>query len=803
MLRDFRHAWRGLRHLPGFSLVTVLTLALGLGGTVTMFAAVNAAFLKPLPFPSEDRIAKIYQAGPRRSDVRVALQVVEDWRATSRSATAMAAYLSGAGVNVANAERDTTRARMARVTRSLFEVMAVAPAAGRLFTPEETSIGAPPVAIISHRLSQRLFDGNAGALSQPLLVEGQPVPIVGVMPEGFSFPDDTDFWTPLEREPATAYGSRTAHNFDVVARLAPGATFESLRRELADITDNLERQHADMAREDLGVAVLPLRSDLLGTQATMVWIGLGAVLCVLVVACANVANLMLARSISRDTETGIMVALGASRAAVIRAVIAEGLVLAAAGSALGVLLSIWGTRLVASVTPESITGGEPIALDASVLVGTLLVTAVVGIACAALPALRASRVDARDVLASGARSLARSPRAMHLLVGAEVAFAFVLLFGAGLLVRSYTLLERVDPGFRTEGVLLTRLSIGFLPSSPYETPEARRAFFERLEEAARAIPGMRRVALSALMPLGFSPNGQLFVEGRTEAAPSVHFRLVGGDYFDVLEIPIRRGRAFVREDGAAAAKVAVINEALERLVFPSGDALGQRIAMPGMDGNPIVATIVGVAADVRHRGPSQPAVPEAYFSYRQRPQRTYSMTMITESDLPEGDAIALIRDRVRTIDPLVPAEFDSLEARLAAVLEPAQFRARLLGVLAAAALGLSLVGIAGVVSYGVTRRRREIGIRAALGATPAAIARLVVRTGLAPVVAGACVGLAAAIGLSRLLDAFLSQVLFGVEARDPGTLAGVAAALVLAGLAATWWPARDAARVDPARTLRG
>jgi predicted permease len=531
----------------------------------------------------------------------------------------------------------------------------------------------------------------------------------------------------------------------------------------------------------------------------MILIGLGAVLCVLLVSCVNVANLMLARAVSRETETGIRVALGAGQSEIVRGVLVEGLILAAVGAALGMALAFWSLGLVSRLTPASVTGGDPLTVDWRVLALTIAATVISGLVCAALPALRASRVDARDALAAGARSLAASPRrAMNVLVAVEVALAFVLLFGAGLLARSFAGLDRMSPGFRIDDLLLAEVSIGFLESSPYQQPARRRDFFMRLEAALDEVSAIRSIGLAALPPGGFSPNGGMLVDGRAQPERDIHFRLVGGDYFSVLQIPIRRGRAFTDFDAAEQPQVAVVNEELVRRVFPDVDPIGQRISMNGMDGGTGVATIVGVVGDVRHRGPALPAVPEAYFSYRQRPRRTHSMTLIVDSSLSVADAASLIRDRVRAIDPLLPPEFSTMAERMAVYVEPARYRASLIGSLAGLALALAIVGITGVVSYGVARRQHEIGIRVALGATPGAISRLVVRGGMMPVAIGGLVGTLAALGLARSLSTFLYEV----DTADPFTLFAVGAALLLAGAVASYVPARRAARLTPQETLR-
>jgi predicted permease len=796
--RDVRFAWRNVRGGAAVSIVTIATLALGLGGTVTMFAAVNAAFLTPLPYPDEQTLVKVYQASRARSDIAVPLPVLLDWSRDTRAFAAIGGYLSGIAVNV-QSEGDATRARLARVSRPVFHAIGVAPVQGRIFSDADLRIGAPPVVIIGHALATRLFGPGGDPLTSRLRIDGAEVPIVGVMPEGFTFPDGTDLWAPVEPAGPLAYGDRTAHNFTVVGRLSSGATVASAKAELDRLSDEQEALSPAMARANLQTSVVPLRVDLLGAQADMVWIGLAAVVCVLLVACVNVANLMLARNLTRETDTGIRLALGAGRGEIVRLILVEGIVLASAGAGLGLVLAMWGTGLIEAMAPESVTGGEPLRIDARVVGLTVMATAAAGLLCAVLPALRTSRVDPREALAGGGRGVASSPRrVMNALAGVEVALAFVLIFSAGVLGRSHARLDAVDLGYRTEGLLLARFSLGALPGSAYATPDVRRGFFERLEQDLSTLPGLRSLGLTALTPPGFSPNGQLFIEGRTQVGQA-HWRLVGGDYFRAMGIVVRRGRVFQPEDGADAAPVAVINESLARLAFPNQDPMGQRIAMPGMDGGSDTAsTIVGIVGDVRHRGPHQPPVPEAYFSYRQRPWRTYGMTVVIDASTPTDVLVDAVRAQARAVDPGVPPDLRTMEAAMAPFLEPSAFRARLLVVLAGIALGLAIVGIAGVVSYGVARRRREMGIRAALGASPRAIVGLVTRAGLWPVVAGAAAGAIGALAAGRWLASFV----FGVSERDPVSLALTAAALLVAGLIASWWPARRAARVDPAAVLR-
>jgi putative ABC transport system permease protein len=798
MLRDLHFAVRRVIREPGFALLAVFTLALGLAGTTAMFAAVNAAFLKPLPFPSETTLMRVYERTPQSRQVAVGLPVARAWITRTRSALAVAAYLSGTEVNVSDGH-EASRALLARVTGQFFPAMAVAPVEGRAFSPEDLRIGAEPTAIISYTLWQRLLGGRPAALAQPLLVEGARVPIIGVMPEGFSFPDNTSIWMNLEREGPDAYGDSTAHNFTVVARLRPGIAPPALADDLSGIIRSVAETDPRLANEHPAATVVPLRTDLLGTQASVIFIGLGAVFCVLLIACVNVINLMLARSVSMDAETGIRLALGASRFAVARAVVAEGLVLSLAGALAGGAAGAWATHLIASITPATVTDGQGLSLDWRVAVLVALVTTAAGVVCGWLPALRTSRVDVRQTLAAGGRTLLAPPlRVMRTLVGIEAGLAVVLLFGAGLLARTYHNLDRVDLGFRAQGVMTASASLGFLPASPYANPLARRDYFAALDAAARTLPGVTSVGLTAIPPLGFSPNGQFEVQG-SRITSGMHYRLVGGDYFRTLDIPVRRGRAFTRDDDAAHPLVAVVNEALARTVFKGADPIGQLIRMPGMDGgDEAFSTIVGVVGDLHDRGPERPPDPEAYFVYLQRPQRTWVMTLVVTATTPAAVVVGQLRDRARAIDASVPLAFGSLEDRLARVLEPTQFRASLLGTLGLVALALAAIGLVGVAAYGAARRRAEIGLRMALGATPGAIQWLFLRTGVGPIAIGGGGGILAALFLSRTL----AQFLFGVDPHDGTTLGAACGVLIVCGFLANWWPARRASRVDPMRVLR-
>ena len=799
LLRDFRLAARSLARVPVFSAVAVLTLAVGLGATTLMFTTANAAFLQPLAFPS-DGVVRLWQVSQRNPSVGPAEQTWRDWRDRLRTLTHVAASAGTGSVNVAAGE-DADRAVAASVSRNFFETLGVAPVLGRGFSADEASPNGPVAVVISHAAWERFFGGRGDVLSQALRIEGVPHPVIGVMPPGFAHPREADLWVTFEQN-ADRNESRTAHGYEVVGRLAPDGSLASAQAEVEAVTRALHEIDASMKSEGYGVRVVEIREDLLATSSRQVTLLMAAVVCLLLIACANVVNLLLARSVSRQTQTTLRVALGASRRDVLRVFVMESLVLSIAGGLLGAVLLLWAGDLAAGLIPSTFRAGDALRPDLTVF-GLLLALMIgVGIACGLVPARHAPRADLRTALASGAQTVASEPAMMRVMVGLEVAIGVVLLAGAGLLVGSLLRLERVDPGFRRDGAVVSAFSLGSAAGSVYETPEARSGFFDRLIAGVEAIPGVGSAGVTSSFPFGFSPNALLQEAGVPLGvwgqAPDTHYRLVGGRYFQALGVPLRSGRYFGDTDGPGAPMVAMVNAATERILWNGESGLGRRVRMVNMDGVEAYATIVGVVADVRHRSLTNPPVSEVYFPYRQRPRRTFGMTLVAEGTVAATSIASAVRDVVRSLDPGVPAIVAPIGARLDAQLESARFRTRLFAGFALTALVLAAFGIFGVVTYMVAARTREMGIRMALGARAGHVRTLVLRRALTPVVLGLAAGLIGALFASRLL----TSLLFEIERTDAVTFAGAALGLLATAVVAAWWPAHRATRVDPLATLR-
>lgn len=797
---EARLALRGLARAPGFTAVAVLTLALGIGGTTAMFTAVNAAFLQSLPYPDEERLVALWQTRPESSQVRVSMLDALDWEAQSRSFEHLAVLNVGA-VNLAagSAGTEPRRATAGYVTRGFFAVLGVPPVQGRTFSAEEALSGGPRAAVIGHRLWQQMLGGDPGVLHRTLSLEGVELQVVGVMPPGFSYPDDAEIWLPLYTDDGS---SRSAHNYRVIARLKRDVDPRTAQADLETVTARLAAAYPD-SNAGLGVAVVPLRRDLLGRTGPVLLLLLGAVCLVFLIACANVVNLLLARSVARHGETTLRLALGASRGALLRPFLLESTLLALLGGAAGLGLALAGVRLLAGLAPVRVLPPESFRIDGTVLLFTLAAALGVGLACGAVPALRASRTELRTALQELGRGTAGGSRGMGALIVAEMALAFVLLAGAGLLIRSARKLDAVDPGFRSERVAVATFSLGALSGSRYAEEARRSRFFSQLLDRVQGMPGVRAAGVVSQPPLAAgSYSGSLEVqqEGREPAAlpAQAHYRLVGGDPLAALGIAVQRGRAFTRDDRADAPKVALVNARLAGDLASYGEVLGLRVRIPGMDGVEEWASVVGVVADVHHRGVAREPVPEVYFPFVQRPRRTWLMALVAHTEDDPASFAARLRAAVDTLDPSLPFEPATMQGLLDDDLSQPRFRARLLGAFALTALALTATGIFGVVSYAAGRRTREVGIRMALGSDRRAVESLIVRNGMVPALCGIGIGAAVACALARLL----SSLVFGVGVGDPVSFAAAALSLGAAALVATYVPARRAARVDPLQALR-
>ncbi|HEY7476538.1 MAG TPA: ADOP family duplicated permease [Vicinamibacterales bacterium] len=799
--RDTRLALRSLLRSPGFTIPAALTLAIGIGGTALMLTTADTAFRRDLAFGNADRLVHVWQVSPRNNQVNIPLQVARDWQAEVRSFDSYGLSLGTGPTNVTNMA-DAERVIASVVNRDFFRTLGVNPAMGRTFSVEESAPNGPVAALISDSLWERLFGRAPDVLQRTIQIEGVPYPIAGVMPAGFSYPLTTELWTNFERRAADFGDSRTAHNFEVIARLAPGVGLLQAQTEIERVTSSLQARDAEMRNEGYAVRLSDLRADLLGDGRTAFALLAAAVACVLLIACANVANLLLARATTRRAQSTLRIALGASAADVVRLFIVESVVLAVMAAVGGGVMVVWAASLVEGLLPEGALPPGAVMPDLRVIAGCAAVTLFTGIACGLPSAIHSARANLRDAIAGASRSLSGEPRGMRWLTAIEVALAAILLVGAGLLLRGLGRLEVVDPGFSAENVLISPLVLGSSPGSIYEDAARRTRFLDQVLERTRAVPGTAQAGITSSAPFTFSPNALLEEEGvppgQWGKAPATEYRVIGGDYFQALGVPLKAGRLFGDDDAAGAPLVAIVNEATASILWQGGPALGRRVRMANMDRITDFATIVGVVGNVRHRGLTRPVSSEIFFPYRQRPMRTWSTSLLVKPAIAPASVVEGLRAAIRETDRSIPPAFSALSDRVDVQVRPARFRARVLAAIAAAALLLAAVGLFAVISYSVARRTREIGIRIALGASPALVQRLIVLRGMLPVAVGTIAGGWIALLFARSLGALV----FDISPRDPWTFAGVAIVLLATGLAATWLPAARATRIDPTVTLR-
>ena len=793
---DLLHAARTLRRSPGFTLVAVACLALGIGANSAIFALVDAALLRPLPYPVPDRLVTLREVSRKGAEMPVSDPNFQDWKARTRSFDGMAEWGLGP-TTVLGADR-ATRATLAPVSRGFFDVMGRRPAIGRTFTADEHVAGASPAAVVSDHFWREHLGAARDVIGRPLEADGRTFTIVGVMPPSFTFPDRADLWIPVELY--GSLGARTAHNFQVIARLRPGVTLDQARREMNALTARIAGEQG--SNDDAAAAsVVGLQDRLVGSARGHLAILMGAVLCVLLIVCLNLAGTLLARDRARAREMAVRTALGAGRARLVRQLLGESLLLAIVGGAAGLWLARIAAHALAALMPAELAGAAPPALDLRVALFTSGIALAAGITVGLFPALRSSRVDLRAVLAEGGRGATRRGGRLRAgLVAGEIALAVVLLTSAGLLLRSLARLLGVDPGFDARGVATITVSP---PGSRYTTPDAAMRYYQRVLDRVAALPGVAQAGSATAAPLapGDHSNGAFAVEGGTSAQGYGEYRVVDGDFFRALRIPLLQGRDFGPDDRPGGMDAVIVSRSLADRSWPGADPLGRRIRFLGMDDQPDRwLTVVGVVGDVRDRALATAGDPTAYLYAPQRPYRTTDgMTFVVRTN---GDVDALLprlRDAVRDVDPNVPAQLATMEHWVRASSADRRFLATLLGAFAGAATLLAAIGIYAVLSYMVVERRREIGVRMALGARRADVLRDVVARGLVLAAAGLAGGVALALALARVM----ASQLYGVTSTDAATYAGVCALLALVALAASWLPAWRAMRVDPMIALRG
>ncbi len=799
--RDARLAIRSLWRSPGFTVSAGLTLALGIGGTALILTTADAAFRRDLAFGNADRLVHIWQVSPRSSQVNIALQVARDWQAQVRSFDSYGLVLGAGSTNV-SAGADVERVIGASVNREFFATIGVNPAIGRTFSTEESRQNGPVAVVISDALWERLFARAPDVLARSILIDNVSHPIVAVMPPRFSYPLTAELWVNFERRAEDFGDSRTSHNFEVIARLAPGVDRGQAQAEVDRVTAAIRARDTDMRNENYPVVVTDLRTDLLGDGRTAVFLLIAAVGCVLLIACANVANLLLARAATRQAQSTLRIALGASAADVLRLFLVESVMLAGMAAVAGGLMVFWTATLIEGLLPVGMLPPGAVMPDVRVLAGCAAVTLLAGLACGLPSAMHSARTNLRDALAGASRSMAPEPRGMRWLTAVEAALACVLLIGAGVLFRSLGRLQVVDSGFSPENVLISPFVLGSAPGSVYAEASQRVRFLNQLLDRSRTVPGVTWTGVTSSAPFTFSANALLEQEGvplgQWGQAPATDYRVIGGDYFRALGVPLKAGRFFNDGDAAGRPLVAVVNEATARILWPGQPSIGKRVRMSNMDRVTDFATIVGVVGDVRHRGLARPISSEVFFPYAQRPLRTWSTSLVVRTAIAPASVSDGLRAAVRETDRAIPPAFTLFSERVDLQVTPARFRARVLVAFAVVALGLAVVGLFAVVSYSVTRRTREIGIRIALGASPAIVQRHVIVRGMVPVVVGTIAGA----WIALLFAQSLATLVFEVSPRDPWTFAVVVSVLLTAALVATWVPAARATRIDPTRALR-
>jgi len=804
MIGDLRHAARALVRRPLLFAVAAGALALGIGASTAVFSVVDAVLLRPLPFAEPGRLVLLWQSIPERNApfVEVSYPYFQQIRSRSRTFVGLAAMPSvNSGFTLGGPEPVRVDGRI--VTGNFFEVLGAHAALGRTFVEAEDRVGAPRVVVVSHGLWQRQFGGDPRLVGRTLELDGTPMTVVGVMPREFRYPSGVDLWTPLVPVIPDVVDKANVGWATLVGRIAPGTTLAQATAEIDNMTAEGLRREAPSAPA-VKTVLTPLTHEWFGLARPALLVLLGAVLLVLLLACANVSALLLARAAARQREIAVRLALGASRARLVRQLLAEAVIIAVAGGLAGTVVAVWGLHGLLSLVPAEIPRLEDAAIDPRVLVFALVLTAVSAIASGLVPALLASRSSLTDVLAEGSRSAgpgARQVRARAVLVATEAAAALVLLAGAGLLTRTFQNLRSVELGFDPRNVLT--FEVGG-PRGRYDKPEARRELYRELIQKIGTVPGVERSAAVFIRPLWGKAglDWPIMVDGQSEQEaernPALNLQIVTPEFFRTMRMPVRQGRTFDDRDTAGVTPVVVVSEALARRYWPGQDAVGKRIRTP-MPSPPYTATwmtVVGVTAPARYRE-LQASRYDVYMSYLQSDEGLRHLVVRTT-----GDPLALIpavRAAVKSVDrELILTDVTSMGALVDVALGGARFGMQLLSGFAVVALLMAALGIYGVVAFVVSRRTREVGIRMALGARAGDVLGLVLKQGMTPVLVGLAAGLALALALGRLG----SGLLFEVPPHDVTTLAVAAAVLTAAALLACALPARRAAAIDPAQALR-
>jgi predicted permease len=796
LLQDLRYGFRMLLKRPVFTLVVVLTLALGIGANTAIFSVVNSVLLRPLPYKDPAQIVTVLHEGWKP----VAPANFFDWRAQSHSFDSMAAAQVW-NPNLTGGDRPETLHAL-QLTADMFRLLGVNPLLGRTFNAGEDQSGNDHVAVLSQRLWQRRFGSDEKIIGQQIALDGESYTVIGVMPPDFQFAPfwatQAEMWSPLNL--TSRINDRQGQSLRVFARLKPSVTREQAQAEMQAINQRLAQQYPD-ANKGLTVSVDSLHERVVGETRPALLMLLATVGFVLLIACANVANLMMARAAAKRKEIAVRTALGASRIRIIRQLLTESVMLALAGGALGLLLAMWGIAALIHLSPTNLPRVQTISLDSHVLYFTLALSLLTGLLFGLVPALQTTKLDLNESLKEGGRSSTeggKQHRVRRLLVVSEMALALVLLIAGGLMMKSFLRLQAIDPGFDARNVLTMEVS---LAGSQYSTDPQHVAFFNELLERVKALPGIRSASAINHLPLGGDIWGLGFtIEGRPAPPPgeghSAVYRIVRPGYFQTMGATLVKGRDFTEQDNETSTRVAIINETFARRHFPDEDPIGKRIKISDGDKNP--REIVGIVKDLKQSEWTAAPKPEMYLSHSQAAAPQY-MTLVVRSDSDPLKLAASVENEVWAIDKNLPvSEIRSMEDVIADSVGQQRFNMLLLGIFASVALLLSVVGIYGVMSYMVTQRTHEIGIRLALGAQVSDVFKLVVGQGMTLVLIGIALGLIGAFAVTRVL----SSLLYGVSTTDPLTFIGVSLLLSAIAFIACLIPARKATKVDPMVALR-
>jgi len=798
LFKDLRYGVRSLLKQPAFTLVAVITLALGIGGNSAMFSVVNAVLLRPLQYPESDRIVVLEGINPSKGITQSNMSIPDfaDWQSQNQLFEHIAGFIAG-GLLLNNGD-ETERVHGTAVTADFFSLFRTPSLHGRTLQADDAQPGREPVAVLSYGLWQRRFGGDRNAVGSKVMVGAKSTTIVGVMPPGFDYPAQSEIWAPLPLDPAKE--ARDNRFISVIGRLKSGATVSQAQVQMDTINQRLAQSYNE-TNSGWGIRVTKLQERLVGDVRLSLLVLLGAVAFVLLIACANIANLLLARSTARRKEIAVRTALGASRLRILRQLLTESLLLSLLGGALGLVFSVWLIRLLIAISPPNTPRFDEIRPDARVFIFTITLTVVTGLVFGLAPALQASRSDLTEGLKEGLRGNAggaRSNRLRGLLMVAEIAMSFILLVGAGLLIKSFLHLREVRPGFKTDKLLTMRVSV---PPGKYRENEARIQFFQQAINRIQSLPGVQSAGMVLSLPLGgdtFNVWRGYIREGRPatpEESDNAAYLATTPDYFRTLQVPLIAGRAFTDRDTDNTAKVVIVNETMARRLWPGQSPIGKHLTIWRDEKFP--REIVGVVGETKRSLDNDPSQ-QMYVPYAQDASWSSMSFVIRTSGDPASTSPA-VRNEIRSLDKGAPVfNVRTMNDLLATSVAPRRTPMLLLSAFAAAALLLAMIGIYGVTAYYVTQRTQEIGIRMALGAQMSDVLKLVLRGGMTLAAIGIAVGLAGAFALTR----WMTSLLFGVKPTDALTFTAVAVCLLVTALLACYLPARRATKVDPLVALR-